>query len=39
MTDESLTALYETKIKVKYLPDCASYVCIRVAEEIGEKHD
>lgn len=33
MTDENLSALYETCIKVKYIPDCESYVCVRVDKE------
>lgn len=33
MTDENLSALYETCIKIKYIPDCESYVCVRVDKE------
>ena len=33
MTDENLSALYGTSIKVKYIPDCESYVCVCVDKE------
>lgn len=35
MTDGNLTALYGTEIRVKYLPECAAYVCVRVGREAG----
>ena len=37
MTEKNLTDLYDTRIKVKYLPDCSSYVCVRVDEEMEVK--
>ena len=36
MTEEYLTALYEMPIKVKYLPEYSSYVCVRASEKNGD---
>lgn len=36
MTEENLTTLYETPIKVKYLEEYSTYICVRVNDEIGD---